>query len=29
MFKPNVNMNDTYFKFDPKNKPGVIEIDLR
>ncbi len=29
MFEPNVNMNDSYFKFNSKNKPGVIEIDLR
>mgnify|MGYP001591794221 FL=1 len=28
-FEPNVQINDSYFKFDPKDKPGVIEIDLR
>ncbi len=28
-FQPNVNINDSYFKFDAKDKPGVIEIDLR
>lgn len=28
-FEPNVNINDSYFKFDSKDKPGVIEIDLR
>ena len=28
-FEPNVNMNDSYFKFNVKDKPGVIEIDLR
>ncbi|MFB1002543.1 MAG: outer membrane lipoprotein carrier protein LolA [Bacteroidia bacterium] len=28
-FEPNVNMNDSYFKFNAKDKPGVIEIDLR
>ena len=28
-FEPNVNINDSYFKFNPKDKPGVIEIDLR
>lgn len=28
-FEPNVNINDSYFKFDVKDKPGVIEIDLR
>lgn len=28
-FEPNVPINDSYFKFDAKDKPGVIEIDLR
>ena len=28
-FEPNVAMNDGYFKFNAKDKPGVIEIDLR
>lgn len=28
-FEPNVAINDTYFKFNPRDKPGVIEIDLR
>ncbi|MDB9882349.1 outer membrane lipoprotein carrier protein LolA [Bacteroidia bacterium] len=28
-FEPNVSINDSYFKFNPKDKPGVIEIDLR
>lgn len=28
-FEPNVNINDSYFRFNPKDKPGVIEIDLR
>lgn len=28
-FEPNVNINDSYFKFNAKDKPGVIEIDLR
>jgi outer membrane lipoprotein-sorting protein len=28
-FEPNISINDSYFKFDPKDKPGVIEIDLR
>ena len=28
-FEPNVNINDGYFKFNAKDKPGVIEIDLR
>ena len=28
-FEPNVNISDSYFKFDAKEKPGVIEIDLR
>ena len=28
-FEPNVAINDAYFKFNPKEKPGVIEIDLR
>lgn len=28
-FEPNININDTYFKFNSKDKPGVIEIDLR
>ena len=28
-FEPNVNINDSYFKFNPKDKPGVSEIDLR
>lgn len=28
-FRGNVDINDNFFKFDPKLKPGVIEIDLR
>jgi outer membrane lipoprotein-sorting protein len=28
-FSPNVEISDSYFKFNPKSKPGVIEIDLR
>lgn len=28
-FEPNININETYFKFNSKDKPGVIEIDLR
>ena len=28
-FRPNVEINDSYFRFNPKDKPGVIEIDLR
>lgn len=28
-FEPNVDINDSYFKFNAKDKPGVIEIDLR
>lgn len=28
-FSPNVAINDGYFRFNPKDKPGVIEIDLR
>lgn len=28
-FNPNININDSYFKFDKKDKPGVIEIDLQ
>lgn len=28
-FDPNININDTYFRFDKKDKPGVIEIDLQ
>lgn len=28
-FEPNVAISESYFKFDPKDKPGVIEIDLR
>ena len=28
-FKSNLPINDAFFKFDPKTKPGVIEIDLR
>lgn len=27
-FKSNLSMNDSFFKFDPKSKPGVIVIDL-
>ena len=27
--EPNVSINDSYFKFNAKDKPGVIEIDLR
>lgn len=28
-FSGNVDISDSYFKFNPKSKPGVIEIDLR
>ncbi|PCJ66432.1 MAG: gliding motility protein [Bacteroidetes bacterium] len=28
-FEPNVGISDSYFKFNSKDKPGVIEIDLR
>ena len=28
-FEGNVNISESYFKFNPKTKPGVIEIDLR
>ena len=28
-FEPNVTISESYFKFNSKNKPGVIEIDLR
>ncbi len=28
-FSPNVPISDSYFKFNSKDKPGVIEIDLR
>ncbi len=28
-FEPNVAMSESYFKFNAKDKPGVIEIDLR
>ena len=28
-FKSNLPISDGFFKFDPKTKPGVIEIDLR
>lgn len=28
-FSPNINIEDSYFKFDKKLKPGVVEIDLR
>jgi outer membrane lipoprotein-sorting protein len=28
-FEPNVAISESYFKFNPKDKPGVIEIDLR
>lgn len=27
-FKSNLTMNDTFFKFDEKSKPGVVVIDL-
>lgn len=27
-FSSNLTMNDTFFKFDPKSKPGVVIIDL-
>jgi len=27
-FQSNLTMNDTFFKFDEKNKPGVVVIDL-
>ncbi|MCB0734876.1 MAG: outer membrane lipoprotein carrier protein LolA [Flavobacteriales bacterium] len=27
-FSGNININDTYFKFDEKTKPGVVVIDL-
>lgn len=26
---PNVTLDDSFFKFDKKSKPGVVEIDLR
>lgn len=28
-FSPNLKIEDTFFKFDKKSKPGVVEIDLR
>jgi outer membrane lipoprotein-sorting protein len=28
-FEGNLPINDSFFKFDPKRKPGVTEIDLR
>ena len=28
-FEPNIAINESYFKFNAKDKPGVIEIDLR
>ncbi len=28
-FEPNVDIAESYFKFNSKDKPGVIEIDLR
>lgn len=28
-FNANVNIDDTFFKFEKKSKPGVVEIDLR
>lgn len=28
-FSPNLNLEDSFFKFDKKTKPGVVEIDLR
>jgi outer membrane lipoprotein-sorting protein len=28
-FEPNVAISESYFKFNAKDKPGVIEIDLR
>lgn len=28
-FTPNVNLEDSFFKFDKKSKSGVVEIDLR
>jgi outer membrane lipoprotein-sorting protein len=28
-FSGNLNISDSFFKFNPKSKPGVIEIDLR
>ncbi len=28
-FEPNIAINESYFKFNAKEKPGVIEIDLR
>ena len=28
-FEGNVEISDSYFKFNPRSKPGVIEIDLR
>ena len=28
-FSPNINMEDDFFRFNKKAKPGVVEIDLR
>jgi len=28
-FSPNIKIEDTFFKFDKKSQPGVVEIDLR
>lgn len=28
-FSPNLKIEDAFFKFDKKSKPGVVEIDLR
>ena len=28
-FSSNIKYEDTFFKFDKKSKPGVVEIDLR
>ncbi|NUM31997.1 MAG: outer membrane lipoprotein carrier protein LolA [Bacteroidetes bacterium] len=28
-FTPNISYEDSFFKFDKKSKPGVVEIDLR
>jgi len=28
-FSPNTNIEDSFFKFDKRTKPGVVEIDLR
>lgn len=28
-FSPNIKLEDSFFRFDKKSKPGVVEIDLR